>query len=124
MKVSCGEGVASHTGLESCGDDREVVVEALTGERAGWVLSPEILNVWDADALMSCGRQDRASRDREGRTGPAGSKTPCTHRSISRGRRSLLRGGCALRDGSREIPCSAWTLVPARAVNPQGERRR
>jgi hypothetical protein len=40
MKVSCGEGIASHTGPESCGDDREVVVEALTGERAGWVLGP------------------------------------------------------------------------------------
>ena len=59
MKVSCGEGVASHTGPESCGDDRKVVVEALTGERAGWVLSPEILTVRDADALMSCGRQTR-----------------------------------------------------------------
>jgi hypothetical protein len=31
MKVSCDEGVASHVGPESCGDDRKVVVEALTG---------------------------------------------------------------------------------------------
>ena len=109
MKVSCGEGVASHTGPESCGDDRKVVVEALTGERAGWVLSPEILTVRDADALMSCGRQDRANRDREVRTGPAGSKTPCTHRSISR--------------GSREIPGLAPTPVGVRAVNSKEERR-
>lgn len=40
MEVSHGEGVASHTGPESCGDDREVVAEALTGERAGWVIEP------------------------------------------------------------------------------------
>ena len=30
MKVSCDEGVASHVGPESCGDDRKVVTEALT----------------------------------------------------------------------------------------------
>ena len=41
MKVSCNEGVASHVGTESCGDDRKVVVEALTGESAGRVLSLE-----------------------------------------------------------------------------------
>src|SRR5271170_7363602 len=39
MKVSCGEGVASHVGPESCGDHRKVVSEALTGESAGRVLS-------------------------------------------------------------------------------------
>ena len=103
MKASCGEGVASHTGPESCGDDRKVVVEALTGERAGWVLSLEILTVRDADALMSCGRPRRAIREREVRTGPAGSKTPCTHRSTSR--------------GSREIPRLAW-LTPGPRFEP------
>ena len=39
MKVSCNKGVASHVGPESCGDDREIIVEALTGEDAGRVLS-------------------------------------------------------------------------------------
>jgi RNA-directed DNA polymerase len=110
MKVSCGEGIASHTGPESCGDDRKVVVEALTGERAGRVLSPEILIVRDADALMSCGRLYRPIRQREDREGPAGSKTPSTHRSISR--------------GSREIPGLAPTPVGVRAVNLKRERRR
>ncbi len=103
MGTSYGEGVASHTGPESCGGGREAVVEALTGGRAGWVLSPENLTVRDADALMSCGRQNRAARHREGRTGPAGSKTPCTHRCTSLGRHSLPREGPILRDGSREI---------------------
>jgi len=34
MKVSCGEGVASQIGPESCGVDRKVIVEALAGESA------------------------------------------------------------------------------------------
>jgi hypothetical protein len=76
MRDSYGEGVASHTGPESCGGGREVVIEALTGESAGWVWSSEILNVRDADALMSCGRPHRAKRQRELGTGPAESKTP------------------------------------------------
>lgn len=41
MKVSCNEGIASHVGPESCGDDCKVVIEALTGESAGRVLSLE-----------------------------------------------------------------------------------
>ena len=41
MKESYGEGVATHTGPESCGAAREGGGEALTGERAGRVLSRE-----------------------------------------------------------------------------------
>jgi len=53
MQESYGEGVASHTGPESCANDREVVGEALTGVRAGRVWSREILfnfrvlTLWD-----------------------------------------------------------------------------
>jgi len=43
MKVPYGEAVASHTGSESCGGDSNVTAEALTGVRAGQVLSREIL---------------------------------------------------------------------------------
>ena len=39
MKVHCGEGVAIHTGPESCGACREARVEALTGVRIGQPLS-------------------------------------------------------------------------------------
>jgi len=41
MKVPCGEGVANHTGPESCANHRKGVREALTGESAGRVLSRE-----------------------------------------------------------------------------------
>ena len=124
MKESYDEGIASHVGPESCGGVSNGAAEALTGERAGRVLSSEILIVRDADALMSCGRPHHARRKREPGGGPAESKTPSTHRSISRGRRSLPRGGRILRDGSREIPGSTWAVAPVRAVNPKGERRR
>jgi RNA-directed DNA polymerase len=41
MKDSYDEDLANHIGPESCVYWREVVHEALTGERAGWVLSRE-----------------------------------------------------------------------------------
>ena len=41
MRVSYGEGVASHTGPESCGCVGNDAIEALTGVRAGWVSSLE-----------------------------------------------------------------------------------
>jgi len=43
MKESYGEGVAIHTGPESCGGGSNAMAEALTGVRAGRVLSREIL---------------------------------------------------------------------------------
>src|SRR5437879_9001932 len=51
MRVSYGEGLANHTGPESCGADRKVVVEALTGVRAGWVSSLENVFRPSADGL-------------------------------------------------------------------------
>lgn len=53
MKESYGEGLAIHTGPESCGDISNDIAEALTGVRAGQVLSREILftsgvpTLWD-----------------------------------------------------------------------------
>src|SRR6266545_5241295 len=51
MKVSYGEGVASHTGPESCAAAREGGGEALTGVRAGWVSSLEKVFIRSADGL-------------------------------------------------------------------------
>ena len=42
MKEPYGEGVANHTGPESCGGGSNAAVEALTGVHAGQVLSREI----------------------------------------------------------------------------------
>jgi hypothetical protein len=109
MKVSCDEGVASHIGSESCGSDRKVTVEALTGESAGRVLSLESFIVRSADVVMTDGRQQRRSRQGKGPSHSAWSETLSTHRSIS----------C----GSREIPSSTWTTVQVRAVNSKEVRR-
>ena len=71
MRVSYGEGVASHTGPESCVVVREGRREALTGVRAGRVLSRERGFVRDADALPGCGRLHRIRRYREAESRPA-----------------------------------------------------
>jgi hypothetical protein len=92
MKESYGEGVATHTGPESCGVTRKDDVEALTGVRAGRVLSRERNVLRGADAVGESGRPHPAHRYREMRRDPARSKTPSTY-------------GNTLR-GSREIPCS------------------
>ena len=116
MKVSCDEGVASHVGPESCGGDREVVVEALTGESAGRVLSLENVILRSADAVLSGGRQQLAVHLCEDRSHSAWSKTPRTHRSISRGSREI--------SGSTFVMRVYPTMAHVRAVNPKGARRR
>ena len=57
MEVSYGEGLATHTGPESCAVDREVGGEALTGVRAGRVLSREMCKIRGADIVKRGGRQ-------------------------------------------------------------------
>ena len=51
MQVPCSEGVANHTGPESCAVHREVPGEALTGVRAGQPLSRERISSPGADAV-------------------------------------------------------------------------
>ena len=98
MKVSYSEGVATHTGSESCTFVRKDASEALTGGRAGKVWSREIeppsrkrWPLWGADALEPSGRQNWKRRKRETLLDPARSKTLRMHASAL----------C----GSREIPC-------------------
>ncbi len=76
MKESYGEGVASHTGPESCAAVREGGSEALTGERAGWVWSRERISLRDADAVEEGGRPHPARRYGKTRRSPARSETP------------------------------------------------
>ena len=96
MEVPHGEGVAIHTDPESCGGAGNCVFEALTGERAGWVLSREIQSprkreVRGADAVNPGGRPCRTRREREARLDPARSKTPRMHGSILCGSRETPR---------------------------------
>jgi len=92
MKKSYGEGLAIHTGPESCGAARKGGVEALTGVRAGRVSSRESKSLRGADAVRRSGRHNRAPRYREMRSDPARSQTPCTYGDTSH--------------ENREIPCS------------------
>ena len=92
MKESYGEGLATHADPESCGAVCKDRVEALTGARAGRVLSRERNILRDADAVGESGRRHLGHRYREMLPSPARSETPCTYGHTSR--------------GSREVPCS------------------
>src|SRR6058998_3721238 len=91
MKESYGEGLATHTGPESCGAACKGGTEALTGVRAGRVLSRERRSLRDADAVGESGRPHLVHRYGEVHRGPARSQTPCTCGNTS--------------SGNREIPC-------------------
>ena len=95
MKESYGEGLATHTGPESCGAARESGVEALTGVPAGRVFSRESTFLRGADAVGESGRPYAVHRNRKVRRSPARSETPSTYGNTSH--------------ENREIPCSPWT---------------
>ena len=98
MKVSYSEGVAIHTGSESCMFVGNGELEALTGVRTGQVLSREIeppsRKRWSlpgADAVERSGRQNWRRRYRETLLDLARSRTLSMYASTL--------------SGSREIPC-------------------
>ena len=80
MKESHGEGLAAHTGPESCA----AVREALTGVRAGRVYSRERTLLRDADAVEEGGRPCSGRRQCETLRSPARSETPCMYGHTSR----------------------------------------
>ena len=88
------EGVATHGGPESCVHIREGVGEALTGVRAGRVLSREIhapcREVWairGAEAVEISRRSHRCCRNGEAASDPARSETPRRRANIAHGNR-------------------------------------
>jgi hypothetical protein len=89
MKESYGGGVATHTGPESCGVACKGGVEALTGVRAGRVLSRESTSLRGADAVEEGGRQHPGRRYREAQWDPARSETPSTYGNTSRENREI-----------------------------------
>ena len=113
MQEPYSEGVATHTGSESCGCRRKGMPEALTGVHAGRVLSrvSSYKTVRSADAVENVGRQHWGCRSRKASTGSVRSETPCTHGNFLR--------------RNWEIPCLALSGDgnKVRAANPQGARR-
>jgi hypothetical protein len=91
MKESYVEGLANHNGSESCVERRDPLGEALTGVRAGRVLSREINSVRDADLLMTWGRQQSTGRMGKASRYPARSETPGMHGNNLRENREILR---------------------------------
>jgi hypothetical protein len=116
MKVSYVEGLATHSAPESCVSSAgNCGREALTGGRAGWVLSREIHALRKqvlrgADDVEKDGRPHRMRRYGEAHPDPARSETPGMHG------RTLC--------GNREIPPPSAGRGPAdRIGNPTGTRR-
>ena len=89
MKESYVEGVATLDGPESCAVAREGGCEALTGVRAGRVLSRERNSLRGADAVEVGGRQHPERRYREALRDPARSETPSTYGNTSHGSREI-----------------------------------
>jgi hypothetical protein len=112
MKVLYIEGLANHIDSESCIGVRKDDGEALTGERAGWVLSCEINAppqgglLRGADVLEIGGRQYLGRRYGKTLRDPARSKTPRMY-------------GCTLL-GNREIPSAS---VIARSAERVGQSK-
>ena len=120
MKESYVEGLASYGGPESCVHAREGVGEALTGEKAGRVLSCEIHAlrrevqvVRGAEVLETSRRPHRVCRNGEAGTDPARSQTPRTRGNISHGNREIPRPAAAARE----------SLAAARIEKPKGVQR-
>lgn len=92
MKEPDGEGVAIHSGPESCVDGGDAGGEALTGACAGRAIEPrKISEVPDADAVELSGRQHLVRRQREAGEDLARSANSSTHRNFPRGNREISR---------------------------------
>src|SRR5713101_51837 len=116
MKVLYIEGLANHIGSESCIGVRKGDGEALTGERAGWVLSCEINApprgglLRGADVVEMGGRQNPGRRYGETLWDPARSKTPRKY-------------GCTVL-GNREVPLASVIAGSAERVGQSKDRSR
>ena len=91
MQVPDGEGVANHTGPESCVYSRKGMGEVLTGDVQAGLLSRERSSkLWGADVVPKSGRQHWLHRYREMRSGPAWSKNLSTYVNSLHGNREVL----------------------------------
>jgi RNA-directed DNA polymerase len=105
MKEPYGEGLAIHSGPESCGGLRKEADEALTGGRVGRVLSPEKpLTTGTPTQSLGAEGNIRSADIARRLLGPAWSKTPGMHGNFSNGNRESLwlaaEDGAAVRVGN------------------------
>ena len=84
MQESYGEGVAIHTGPESCAGVCEGTGEALTGVVQAGYGAAKTFQLQDADAVVTGGRPHAPRRYRKMWGGPARSKTPSMYGHTSR----------------------------------------
>jgi len=84
MKEPYAEGPATHGGPESCGRARKDAPEALTGGTAGRVMSHEIADIPDADAVAAARKATPDVPPGQGTNGLAWSKTPSMQGRILR----------------------------------------
>lgn len=111
MKVRSVEGVATHNDPESCVGAGNCDGEALTGERAGWVLSREMEIHTGVPTLWRKAEGDiQPRRQREAGWNPARSETP------------RMLGSTAT--GNREIPWSPVVRSAAGRVGKSMDTRR
>jgi len=107
MRVLYIEGIAIHSGPESCVAVREGGGEALTREGTGRAIEPRNHGNRGADTVFMVGRQHRWQRYRELAADLARSKNLGLHGSSMR--------------GNREVPCSPAGSIIRRAA--QGRPR-
>jgi len=91
MKESYVEELATRNGPESCVVAREGRDEAMTGVRAGRVLSRVRTTLRGADAVEDRGRPHPTHRYREMLRNPARSETLCMYGNTSRENREVPR---------------------------------
>ncbi len=110
MQESYGEGLASHTGPESCAGVCEGTGEALTGVVQAGYGAAKTFQLQDADAVVTGGRPHTPRRYRKTRGGPARSKPPSMYGHTSR--------------ENRESPGSPAVDGPAGRVGKSMDARR
>jgi len=88
MQAPYGEGVADHTGPESCAGNRKAAGEALTGEDAGQVLSSEITSTTSSGMpiLLTGGEGHMIDDDTQSPVDPAESENLVAAATDSAGR--------------------------------------
>lgn len=125
MKELYIEDLASHSGHESCMDNRKVTREALTVVCIGWVLSPEKKLDWSADAINRVGRQHRTHRYLRDVVGLRVVVDPIMYRNSLHGNWEILRsaGNGPHRESARNKPMmhecrkSDISIVPEKSLN-------